>query len=193
MKHFSEEVYLEVIRTFISNIGEKRFKNWDDYENRILKCGLCTAGMYRCVFIPKEHNFVIKLARNENEAGERQLRKELEVYRHAREERLHNWFAMPLAYGNSPWGFWVAFEYVGHIGKADSFVPDEEKVFAKITAEEFYSLYYTDELAYAMRSIRYARLLERFCEDNDINDLHVCNYGWDIRKNHAVITDYGGC
>lgn len=193
MKHFGEEVFLDIIRTFVNSIGEKRFKEWDSYKNKKLKCGFCTAGLFRCVFIPKEHNFVIKLARNGNKAGERQLRKELEVYQHAQEKNLHNWFAMPLAFGNSPWGFWVAFEYVGHIGEANDFIPEEESVTAKITAEELYSLYYTEELVYAMRSVHYARLLEKFCKENDINDLHDNNYGWDSRKNHAVITDYGGC
>lgn len=196
MKHFNETTFLNTIRTFINIIGEKRFQEWDSYEKREFECGTCLSGEYRCVFIPKERNFVIKLARKSvkgGEYGERQLHLELENYRLAQEEHLHNWFAKPLAFGDSPWGFWVAFEYVDNIGETSKFVPEEETAGAKMSEWEYYSLLRVNSLVYSMRSIRYAHLLEQFCKENNINDLHSENYGWDPKKNHIVITDYGGC
>lgn len=193
MKHLNEVTFLDTIRTFIDNIGEEQFQEWGYYERKVLKCGVCLSGMFRCVLIPKERNFVIKLARKNIEGGEQQLHLELENYRLAQENHLHNWFAKPLAFGDSPWGFWVAFEYVENIGKAHKFVPEKESVEAKMSSREFHSLYYVDRLVRSMRSIRYARLLEQFCEENDIDDLHDNNYGWNPKKNHIVITDYGGC
>ena len=193
MKHFNEKFFLDTIRTFINNIGEEHFQKWGGYEKEVLECGTCLSGLYRCVFIPKERNFVIKLARKSIEGGERQLHSELENYRLAQENHLHNWFAKPLAFGDSQWGFWVAFEYVDNIGKAYKFIPEKESVEAKMSFAEYRSLYYVDTLVRSMRSIHYARLLEQFCEENDIDDLHSHNYGWNPRKNHIVITDYGGC
>lgn len=193
MKNFNETIFLDTIRTFINNIGEEYFQEWGYYERQELECGTCLSGMYRCVLIPKERNFVIKLARKSINGGESQLHSELENYRLAQENHLHNWFAKPLAFGDSPWGFWVAFEYVDNIGKTRKFIPEKESVEAKMSAREYRSLYYVDTLVRSMRSIRYARLLEQFCEENGINDLHCENYGWNPRKNHIVITDYGGC
>lgn len=179
-----------IIAEFLSYAPNDR-DEWNedpDELDRIDNVDVC-CGCYRLALVPRYENFIIKVGFGDE--GDKMNARELVIYRKAKEQKLHHFFAAPRTVLHIGSWDWFVFDKVELVGYQERF-PRQCTYRDNKFLDWLYDQGKHFEPAYSYLSNASGQRLVKFFIKYRLRDFHYGNFGYNKHLRHIVFTDYAG-